>query len=320
MKIDGTFAWSGGAGYNGFATLSFVEDKQNGTPFTYDNFTYKDYYEQDPETGEWTGYDLIVNHKNVSETEYDAAWEAEDNKPDVTWHELTEENIIKVSSTPITDGSIPDPPITTAATCVPFIVDSPVADKQTFDKTDSHVIEALNAYYAVLADNAPFICFSDYYSPVIDENVKNLTQLTDFIAHRKFRRFAMIDLDNDNIPEVVLSNGEYEDDFFIFKYHAGHVFVYNRVIRSFNTLKIDGTFSYTGGTGSLLFESGITSNHDMLKISRDSNNTFYYYVNSKPVTEKEYLEANAYQDNKPDAVWQEFTLENIKKYKTLFNK
>ncbi len=315
VKIDGTFAWTGGICYNGFATLSFVEDKQAGTPFTYDRFTYKDYYEEDPETGEWTGYDLIVNHQNVSEAEYDAAWKAEDNKPDVTWHELTEENIIKVSSAPVTDGSIPEPPITTAATSLPFMVGSPVVDKQVFDKTDRNVIEALDAYHAVLADNVSFICFSDYSSPAINENVKNLTQLIDRIAPRKFRRFAIIDLDNDNLPEIVLSNGEYEDDFFIFKYHAGHVFVYNRVIKSFHQLKIDGTFSYTGGSGSFLFESGITSEYDMLEIDRDDN-TFYYHVNSEPVTEAEYLEADAYQGSKPDAVWYEFTNENIEKFTT----
>lgn len=200
---------------------------------------------------------------------------------------------------------------------MPFVVGAPVVDKQVFDKTDRNVIEALNAYYAVLADNAPFICFSDYSSPAIDENVKNLTQLIDLIAPREFRRFAMIDLDNDNIPEVVLSNGEYEDDFFIFKYHADHVFVYRRVGRSFSALKIDGTFSYYGGAGSLLFESGITSDYDMIKINRNSGNTFHYYVNSEPVTEEECLEADAYQASKPDAVWQEFTLENIKKYKNL---
>ena len=57
----------------------------------------------------------------------------------------------------------------------------------------------------------------------------------------------------------------------------------------------------------------------MLKIDGNSGNTFHYYVNSETVTEEEYLEADAYQASKPDAVWQEFTVENIKKYKTLFN-
>lgn len=93
VKIDGTFYFSGGACYSGIATLSFIENKQEGTPFTYNIFTYKEYHEQDPETGKWIDYDIIVNNQNATKDEFDSAFETQMNKPDVTWHKLTDSEV-----------------------------------------------------------------------------------------------------------------------------------------------------------------------------------------------------------------------------------
>lgn len=102
LKTDGTFRWDGGGAYDGFATISFTEDKTEKTPYTYDRFTYRGYYEseENPETEEriWTDFEIIVDHQNVTEAEFDKACEEQDHKPNVEWYAFTDANIKYLSS------------------------------------------------------------------------------------------------------------------------------------------------------------------------------------------------------------------------------
>ena len=317
LKTDGTFRWDGGIANDGFATISFTEDKTEKTPYTYDRFTYTYYYEQDPETGEWTGCDIIVNHQNVTRAEYSKAVEEQDHKPDVTWYDFSKENIEKFFP------FIPDPPTTTTKS-IDFIVGATVVDKQIFDWTNSQVAEAAEAYRDVLMEQAEFCFFSNPYGPLYDESVKNLSQLENFMPGGSARTFAIIDLDNDSLPEVVLSFGDYGENYCILKYYNNDVYIYSRGIRGFNTLKMDGTFRWANsgfevGIGTLLFQKvttytaqgGITETEDKVYSNTSSEE---FLINGQRVTREEEQKAFEYQQSKPDATWYDFTEKNIAKY------
>lgn len=206
-----------------------------------------------------------------------------------------------------------DLPVTDENTVEQFVVDVSVPDRQIFDKTNSTVIEALNSYRSVLVDNAPVFCYP-YQNPNPYEDIRNLSQLCDFIAPNEIEQFSIIDIDNDTIPEVIFSYGEYKDFFFILKYYAGNVLAYERGLRSFNQLKIDGTFIWANsgsdvGIGRILFKGSITSTKD-IAIHNDYERT----INDKSVTEEDYRKANAYQQSKPNVTWYDFSEENINKY------
>ena len=82
LKTDGTFFYSYSAGNEeGVAAVRFTEsgmelDKRvcgQGEQFEFDTF--------------------LINGRPVSNAEYEATWEAQDQKPDAEWYEFTDENI-----------------------------------------------------------------------------------------------------------------------------------------------------------------------------------------------------------------------------------
>ncbi len=99
LRIDGSFTWSGSAGYWGISTISFVEDEKEGTPYTYNDYAYlESFYDNgtaasDEEPRSYTTY--VVNHQETTEEEFNKAFAAWENKPEVTWYALSDENIEK---------------------------------------------------------------------------------------------------------------------------------------------------------------------------------------------------------------------------------
>ena len=229
---------------------------------------------------------------------------------------------------PAAEEFVPDPPVTTTKS-IDFIVGAPVVDKQIFDWTDSHVLEAAEAYRDVLMEQEE-LCF--FWEGKYMNSIKNLTQINEktFSRPREIKRFTVIDLDNDNLPEVVLSFPEeqdgkyYESEYCILKYHDGIVYAYDRGIRGFNTLRMDGTFrwansGFEAGIGTLLFQKvttytaqrGITETEDKVYSNTSSGE---FLINGQSVTREEEQKAMDYQNSKPEAAWYEFTEENIKRY------
>ena len=84
LKTDGTFTYSYSAGFeDGVAAIRFTE-----TGYEMDRLIRG--------MGEQAVFHSFeVNHQSVSRAEYEAAWEAQDRKPDAPWYELTLDNIKK---------------------------------------------------------------------------------------------------------------------------------------------------------------------------------------------------------------------------------
>jgi len=180
---------------------------------------------------------------------------------------------------------------------------------------------ALSAIKAVLLGNAEF--YETGIRETLDISRLNQAVSSDGAVTVKTTRFAIIDLDNDGMKEVVLRlqvNGNDDYGFEVLRYQDGVVYGYVMWYRSFNQLKADGTFSFSSsamdsGFGALSFTDQ-TCSVDKITYSESSYDTgnnlsVSYFANNKRVTQDKFDAAIKKQDEKPDAVWHDFTNDNI---------
>ncbi|CRZ34082.1 hypothetical protein DFR55_11226 [Herbinix hemicellulosilytica] len=182
-------------------------------------------------------------------------------------------------------------------------------------------ITPLSAYKSVLQDESPFFCVDsgkDLYISQINEAVSS-----DSSVQAKVSKFTVVDLENDNIPEVILQLTVNENEYFGFEvlsYKDGVVYGYTLWYRTFMDLKEDGTFSFSGGAsdygfGSITFtDKGYTIDkitYCEATYNSDNNLDISYFVNHKKATEEEFLSAIAEQNDKTHPTWNDFTTENI---------
>jgi len=177
----------------------------------------------------------------------------------------------------------------------------------------------MEAYKAVLQNKTTF--FST-------DNKKNV-YLKDLLTNKelygtvfKVTHFAVLDMDGDNIPEVVLELTVGNDVQFyeVLHYMNNEVYGYIQVLRGLQELKADGTFNYSNGAldngyGKLTFKSDICETNILgyCQPSTTDSTTELYFINNKSVTEELYKSYVKEQGGKKDAVWYDFTSEYIEK-------
>lgn len=176
----------------------------------------------------------------------------------------------------------------------------------------------LEAYAAVLRNEAEF------FSTDTDKNV----YLNDFLADNgvyetvlKATRFAVLDMDGDGVPEVVLelSRNDTPDFYEILHAADGAVRGYFVVYRGLEELKADGSFYFSngaadGGWGKMQFGEKAFE-PDVLGYSEsrqeDADMTVSYFIGNEPATKEAYDAFMAEQFGKPGAVWHEFSQQEI---------
>lgn len=178
---------------------------------------------------------------------------------------------------------------------------------------------AMNAYKAALQNKAEF------YST---DNKQDI-YLKDFLTNKKLydttfkaTRFAVLDMDGDKIPEVVLelTAGDHPEFYEILHYMNGKVYGYFKVYRGLEMLKVDGTFWSSGGAydnecSKLKFNSNAYET-DVLGYMKSSQNTkglsISYFINNKPVSKEAFDSFTKKQNEKKDVDWYELSESNIK--------
>ena len=181
----------------------------------------------------------------------------------------------------------------------------------------------MSAYQSVLQNKTQF--FSVDANKDLNISQLNLVVSEDSSVKSKATKFAIVDLDNDGIPEVILwlaVNNNDDFGFEVLRHQDGVVYGYTLSYRSFMDLKEDGTFSFSSGAadfgfGTLEFKEKVYT-VDMISYSEssyDSNNNqiISYFVNHESATEEEFLSAFNTQSEKTGATWYDFTDENIDK-------
>lgn len=184
---------------------------------------------------------------------------------------------------------------------------------------DIHII--MNDYQSVLDNQSKFFWIDNqeymYLSQYLDLTSDGLSIPKEFIS------FAIIDLDNDSIPEVVLwerVNGNDDVSYLILHYDEEVVYGYLTYYRGFNQLKDDGTFSFSSSASNSGFGTLILTdkdyNLDKITYCRSFSDysggkTTEYFVNYMRASQEGFDLAIDMQSKKPDVTWSAYTTDNI---------
>lgn len=143
----------------------------------------------------------------------------------------------------------------------------------------------------------------------------------------KYNSSAVVDLDGDGVEEVVYHVTDVAGDMgghLILRWAGpGDLRCYSIRYSHLMDLKADGSFWYSmmagmggmGGTVRLSFPAPgyVASMQYLTEFNAAFTPETPYKVNGEIVSEEEYDAAQAKQDEKPDAVWYDFTPENVRK-------
>lgn len=203
-------------------------------------------------------------------------------------------------------------------------------DQQVIDLTNEETINIMKTYQSVLHDE------TEFFEVYADNKISTFSQMMHTMDDKlSLVRFAVIDLDGDNRMEFIISidSGELHDIvFLIFHYEDKKVYEYTLAYRQFEGLKIDGTFNVSGGhtnhgigtlsfqkngseTASLITDKFTYITDETADDESESGLSVFYYVNHALSTKAEFDKALTTQGNKPDAVWYDFTEENMSYFK-----
>lgn len=171
--------------------------------------------------------------------------------------------------------------------------------------------EARTAYRAVLSNERSFINTDDGDTLTISQRLDQLKSG----RPAEVSRFAVVDLDRDDTPEVILWIYAKSDDywgFIILRYYDGEVYGYTKPYRAFQEVKADGSYSIVGADSSTAnFSETELSDNKLIYWEKIENSTdsqyINYYVEGESVTKKEYLAAVDVQQKKDFATWYRFT-------------
>ncbi|MCI8371701.1 MAG: hypothetical protein HFI75_04765 [Lachnospiraceae bacterium] len=267
-----------------------------------------------------TGTLLITLNTACSNVSEDKRPKISQNSPQKTVTTISSKASVK-SPSPVTIEAIIADPINSETISNMPLKQEPIINRQTFDRTNSNILNILNDYKLILNNHTSFI----------DSN-KNIfiNQLNNTLGtEMEITEFTIIDLDGSGVPEVVLAlsplTSKYMSHFLILHNQNGTFYSYVVPYRGFEDLKVDGTFFRSGGVMNYHY-SRISFNHhydtntsytmnDFISFEAYDENTnktkFSYYVNNQSTTEDELNQYRIYQDNKPDATWYSYTKENI---------
>jgi uncharacterized protein YgiM (DUF1202 family) len=178
--------------------------------------------------------------------------------------------------------------------------------------------DAIRAYKSVLQNQTAFFSAED------DQNMY-LDQLADAFAEESgapmvFTKFAVVDLDHERIPEVILWEtvaGVNDYGFEVLHYEDGVVYGHAFGYRSLMELKKDGTFSFSSGAGDNGFgtvkflKDEVTIDELTYCQSNDDSNGISYFVNHLPAAKNEFDSAMNKQQGKQNAAWYGITDANV---------
>lgn len=173
-------------------------------------------------------------------------------------------------------------------------------------------LEAAQAKLAeVLAGTSTFFSHSYGKSQTIAEYCSTFGAESGITV--EITKYTAVDLDQDNVPEVVLwiTENEYSDyGAVVLRYQNESVVGYDFTYRQMIDLKEDGTFGYSGGIADtgyarLTFTDGGWEYKKICNITEDGD-TVTFFCNGEKVSEEEYWQFVEEQDAKEKVKWIDF--------------
>ena len=183
-------------------------------------------------------------------------------------------------------------------------------------------------YASVLLGRSQFILREPYADSERHANIVDAPAVFDpYDTYMKLWNFAVVDLDGDGADEVLVYACGVAGDmggYLLLHQEAGNIYgmAFNSTISGhscFLELKTDGTFKHLDPTGTdwmSITRVGFRSTgyviDDLASASASDHGDFdSFLVNHQEATKAEFEAVLAAQDAKPDAVWYDFTEENI---------
>ena len=164
---------------------------------------------------------------------------------------------------------------------------------------DAESAEAIEILRKTLMNEARFMYNYDEYVLLSECYFSTEETVMDFSLE-----YAVVDMDSDGIPEVILNISNFMK--FVFHYDDGIVFSHIFGIKCMNGVKKDGSFGWGyaayNGWSTIEFSRGeyiITE----YAICNKNKNPILYTVYREQVTKEEYEAFRVLQDEKEDVVW-----------------
>ena len=176
--------------------------------------------------------------------------------------------------------------------------------------------EAASPYEAVLQNQAAFFSADDQKEYLLNDY---LSRNAAYEGTYQVTQFAVLDMDGDLAPEVVLELSLHDspEQYKILHEKNGTVSGYNFTYRGFEQLKTDGTFTYANGAADggiekiLSFQADAAETETLGYAQTGSDGSVSYSVGSESATKEAYDALFDQQNGKADAQWLPFTQENI---------
>ena len=190
---------------------------------------------------------------------------------------------------------------------VPSNTDSQASETQSYRENRWETIQG--KLLAIISGADPFFS-RDFEKTLTIDDYCSTYGMDDTV---KITKYAVIDLDQDDAPEIVLGITENEQSdcgFLVLRCENGGVVGYDFTYRQMIDLKKDGTFGYLYGVADTGYARlNFTDNSwEYIKICNvtETADTVMFFCNGQEVSKEAYWEAVAEQDSKEEAEWLEY--------------
>lgn len=204
----------------------------------------------------------------------------------------------------------------------PSVVNTPKTENDynssNVTPSDKQVLSPMQALKAVLLNEITFFCTdkTPYYNLVNQWN-GYLNELAYDSNPIITPQFAVVDLDGDSVPEIVLAIENY-NGFVLLRYKEGNVYGNIVSYRTMYNLKKDGSFKSSSGSsdnsmGKMLI-IGDTFFCDQKVSSIGGPNIDSYYIHDMPIDKDTWDERVASFDDLPDVEWHEYSKKGVNQW------
>lgn len=196
-----------------------------------------------------------------------------------------------------------------------------VATMPSLSQEEESSVSAASAFRAVLLNEMTFSCAGKTPHSYADTDMPWEGLLCDqpygFPEQNTICRFAVVDLDGDAVPEVVLEIEEYYG-YLILQYREGRIYGNEAYYRAMDNLRENGAFISSDGafdkTIQKMFYVGDTYITDSKIHVLSGYNDTRYYIGDILISESGHGRVNDLMDEIPEVEWHDYTQEAVAKF------
>jgi len=187
--------------------------------------------------------------------------------------------------------------------------------------------EIMDSFLRVMNNEVPFIHFTNHENGLIYEwsppqrESMYLSEYLEFDEDHVFeiRRFAVVDMDKDGIPELIIESENYVWRL-VLRYSDGEVYGYTFSYRGMNWIDKSGVFTASGGASRLYifklqFLDDLCDIATLAHYKDDYNNDYerIFFIGDEQVTEEEFEVFESEMFEVDGVEWIEYTQESFKR-------